>query len=66
MNNNDKDSLKDVLRAEEAQLVIDDKKVIRKAISSARILMESESFNDRVEGQRLWILARLYQKILTT
>ena len=55
--------LKRLLREEEAQLTIEDRKVTRKALWAARILMDEEDFQVQTEGMKLWLQTRIFMKL---
>ena len=66
MNHHDKEGaevLKRLIAEEEARLVIEDRKVIKRALEAARDLMDEDDDSVRVEGMKLWLQTRIYTKL---
>ena len=55
--------LKRLIREEEAKLTMEDRKVIRKALWAARILMDEEDLLVQTEGMKLWLQTRILMKL---
>ena len=55
--------LKRLIREKEAQLTIEDRKVTRKALTAARILMDDEDVLVQAEGMKLWLQTRIFMKL---